>query len=110
MRPLCVLKSDILVSFDEAEVKERKPSIGEIITRAIMEGVQEAFPGVIVGLDMGAQEEGQEEAAPTEEPQAAADQLDGDTEATALYARFAALKRAGFTEAQAMELVSGMGK
>ena len=75
-----------------------------------MEGVQEAFPGVIVGLDMGAQEEGQEEAAPTEEPQAAADQLDGDTEATALYARFAALKRAGFTEAQAMELVSGMGK
>ena len=39
-----------------------------------------------------------------------ADQPDSDGEASALYARFAALKRAGFTEAQALELVSGKGK
>ena len=42
--------------------------------------------------------------------EAAADQPDSDGEASALYARFAALKRAGFTEAQALELVSGKGK
>ena len=97
VRPLCVLKSDILVSFNEDEVKERTPSIGEMIAQAIVQGVQEAFSG-------GDNEE------PREEPEAAADQQDSDGEASALYARFAALKRAGFTEAQALELVSGKGK
>lgn len=29
VRPLCALKSDILVSYDEGEVNERKPSFGE---------------------------------------------------------------------------------
>ena len=106
VRPLCVLKSDILVSFNEDEVKERTPSFGEMLAQAIMQGVQEAFSG-------GDSEEPQEEpeqAAPAEEPEAAADQPDSDEEANALYARFAALKRAGFTEAQALELVSGKGK
>ena len=102
VRPLCVLKSDILVSFNEDEVKERTPSFGEMLAQAIMQGVQEAFSG-------GDSEE-PEEAAPAEEPEAAADQPDSDGEASALYARFAALKRAGFTEAQALELVSGKGK
>jgi hypothetical protein len=102
VRPLCVLKSDILVSFNEDEVKERTPSFGEMLAQAIMQGVQEAFSG-------GDSEE-PEEAAPAEEPEAAADQPDSDGEASALYARFAALKRAGFTETQALELVSGKGK
>lgn len=102
VRPLCVLKSDILVSFNEDEVKERTPSFGEMFAQAIMQGVQEAFSG-------GDSEE-PEEAAPAEEPEAAADQPDSDGEASALYARFAALKRAGFTETQALELVSGKGK
>ena len=102
VRPLCVLKSDILVSFNEDEVKERTPSFGEMIAQAIMQGVQEAFSG-------GDSEE-PEEAAPAEEPQATTDQSDSDGEASALYARFAALKRAGFTEAQALEFVSSKGK
>ena len=106
VRPLCVLKSDILVSFNEDEVKERTPSFGEMIAQAIMQGVQEAFSG---GDNEEPREE-PEEAAPAEEPEAAADQPDSDGEASALYARFAALKRAGFTEAQALELVSSKGK
>ena len=106
VRPLCVLKSDILVSFNEDEVKERTPSFGEMLAQAIMQGVQEAFSG---GDSEEPQEE-PEEAVPAEEPEAAADQPDSDGEASALYARFAALKRAGFTEAQALELVSGKGK
>ena len=105
VRPLCVLKSDILVSFNEDEVKERTPSFGEMIAKAIAQGVQEAFSDA---GEIGGEEP--EEAAPAEEPQAAADQPDSDGEASALYARFAALKRAGFTEAQALELVSGKGK
>lgn len=106
VRPLCVLKSDILVSFNEDEVKERTPSFGGMLAQAIMQGVQEAFSG---GDNEEPREE-PEEAAPAEEPEAAADQPDSDGEASALYARFAALKRAGFTEAQALELVSGKGK
>lgn len=106
VRPLCVLKSDILVSFNEDEVKERTPSFGEMLAQAIMQGVQEAFSG---GDNEEPREE-PEEAAPAEEPEAAADQPDSDGEASALYARFAALKRAGFTETQALELVSGKGK
>lgn len=105
VRPLCVLKSDILVSFNEDEVKERTPSFGEMIAKAIAQGVQEAFSDA---GEIGGEEP--EEAAPAEEPQAATDQPDGEGEASALYARFAALKRAGFTEAQALELVSGKGK
>ena len=106
VRPLCVLKSDILVSFNEDEVKERTPSIGEMIAQAIMQGAQKTFSNA------GGEEpqEETEEAANAEEPQAAADQPDSEGEARALYARFAALKRAGFTEAQALELVSGKGK
>lgn len=107
VRPLCVLKSDILVSFNEGEAKERTPSIGEMVAQAIAQGVQEAFSGY--GVDVSGGEE-PEEVAPAEEPQAAADQPDGEAEASVLYARFAALKRAGFTEAQALELISGEGK
>lgn len=108
VRPLCVLKSDILVSFDEDKAKGRVPSIGEMVAQAIAQGIQEAFSGY--GVDVSGDEEPQEQPAPAgAEDQAAADQQDSDTEASALYARFAALKRAGFTEAQAIELISGKG-
>jgi len=104
-RPLCALKSDTLVSFDESETKTRVPSIGEMLTQAIIKGVQEAFSG----KDTGG--ENPEEAAPAgAEDQPATDQPDDEAEAKALYARFIALKRAGFTEAQAMELASGKGE
>ncbi len=94
VRPLCVLKSDILVSFKEGEARTRATAISVEITKAVVEGLKRGI--------FGADNEEQEEAAPAEEPQAATDQPDGDGEASALYARFAALKRAGFTEAQAL--------
>ena len=102
VRPLCVLKSDILVSFKEGEARTRATAISVEITKAGGEGLPRGM--------FGAETEEQVEAAPAEEPQAATDQPDGDGEASALYARFAALKRAGFTEAQALELISGKGK
>lgn len=39
VRPLCALKSDILVSFDEEQIKERKPSFGEMLARGIADGM-----------------------------------------------------------------------
>lgn len=43
VRPLCCLKSDILVSFDESEIKERKPSFGEELAKMIADGLEEAI-------------------------------------------------------------------
>ena len=45
VRPLCNLKSDILVSYDEGEVNERKPSFGEMIGKALAEGLNKAIFG-----------------------------------------------------------------
>lgn len=45
VRPLCALKSDILVSFDEERIKERTPSIGEMIARGLAEGLRDMFSG-----------------------------------------------------------------
>lgn len=45
VRPLCALKSDILVSYDEGEVNERKPSFGEMIGKALAEGLNKAIFG-----------------------------------------------------------------
>ena len=45
VRPLCALKSDILVSYDEDEVNERKPSFGEMIGKALAEGLNKAIFG-----------------------------------------------------------------
>lgn len=45
VRPLCCLKSDILVSYDDAEIKERKPSFGEKIARGLAEGLRDMFCG-----------------------------------------------------------------
>ena len=142
VRPLCALKSDILVSYDEAQAKERTPSIGEMIARGLAEGLRKAICG----------EEEPEADAPAE--QAAADQRedeehkraeavdmmkhiaaafgldceikngrktefqtsgllswindnapDEEDEAKRLYARFDALKKAGFEAAEALELI-----
>lgn len=142
VRPLCALKSDILVSYDEEQAKERTPSIGEMIARGLAEGLRKAICG----------EEAPEAAATAEK--AATDQTDGEDEqraeavdmmkhiATAfgldfeikkgkktefqssgllqwlndnapdeedeakrLYARFDALKKAGFADAEALELI-----
>lgn len=97
VRPLCALKSDILVSYDEAQAKERTPSIGEMFATAIMGGLQKA-------LSEWCEEEPENEA-PAEQaaPDRAEDQP--DDKAKELHARFAALKSAGFTEAQALELI-----
>lgn len=105
-RPLCALKSNTLVYFNEAEAKTRVLSLGEMISQAIIKGVQEAFSG----KDTDGGENPREDAPTGAEDQTAADQLDDEAEANALYARFIALKRAGFTEAQAMELASGKGE
>lgn len=97
VRPLCALKSDILVSYDEAQTKERTLSIGEMFATAIMGGLEKAL------LEWC--EEEPEDEAPAE--QAAPDRTEdqpGD-KAKELHARFAALKNAGFTEAQALELI-----
>lgn len=45
VRPLCCLKSDILVSYDEEQIKERKPSFGEMIGKALADGLKEAICG-----------------------------------------------------------------
>lgn len=104
-RPLCVLKFDTLVSFDEAEANERVPTISEMLTQAIIKGVQKAFSGV----DTYGGENPGEDAPTGAEDQTAADQRDIEAEADALFARFVALKQAGFTEAQAVEIVCGKG-
>lgn len=95
VRPLCALKSDILVSYDEAQAKERAPLNGEMIARGLAEGWRKAICG----------EEEPENEAPAE--QAAPDRTEDqpDEKAKELHARFAALKNAGFTEAQALEII-----
>lgn len=66
VRPLCCLKSDISVSYDEDQIKERTPSIGEMLAHAVMGGLKEAICG------------GGEDKAAQQEEQTAADQQDGE--------------------------------
>lgn len=56
VRPLCCLKSDISVSYDEEQIKERKPSFGEMIGKALADGLKEALCG---GKDKAAQRDEQ---------------------------------------------------
>lgn len=65
VRPLCCLKSDISVSYDEEQIKERKPSFGEMIGKALADGLKEALCG------------GKDEAVQKDE-QAAEDQQDDE--------------------------------
>lgn len=95
VRPLCALKSDILVSYDEAQAKERTPSIGEMIARGLAEGLRKTICG----------EEEPENEAPTE--QAAPDQTDGEDHkesAAELFKLYNALLEAGFEKPQAWEI------
>lgn len=43
VRPLCCLKSDISVSYDEDQIKERTPSFGEKLANMFMDGLKEAL-------------------------------------------------------------------
>ena len=45
VRPLCCLKSSILASYDEDQIKERTPSIGETLANMFMDGLKEALSG-----------------------------------------------------------------
>lgn len=132
MRPLCALKSDILVSYDEGEVNERKPSFGEMIGKALAEGLNKAIlgedeepKGILAEAEAQAAREKEQE----DEDQKRADAVDmmkhiaaafdipatigegkqeeQEKEAKQLFGWYSELKKAGFTDAQAFELIKG---
>ena len=122
VRPLCALKSEILVSFEEEQIKERAPSIGEMIARGLAEGLRDLF------CDEGKDEEcapteQHTEDQPDDEAKKRADAVDMmkhiaaafDIPATIdkpnraapaadIYKQYKELTAAGFTDAQAWEL------
>lgn len=132
VRPLCALKSDILVSYDEGEVNERKPSFGEMIGKALAEGLNKAVfgegeepKGILAEAEAQAAREKEQE----DEDQKRADAVDmmkhiaaafdipatigegqqeeQEKEAKQLFGWYSELKKAGFTDAQAFELIKG---
>ena len=132
VRPLCNLKSDILVSYDEGEVNERKPSFSEMIGKALAEGLNKAIfgegeepKGILAEAEAQAAREKEQE----DEDQKRADAVDmmkhiaaafdipatiGEDkqeeqkkEAKQLFGWYSELKKAGFTDAQAFELIKG---
>lgn len=131
-RPLCALKSDILVSYDEDEVNERKPSFGEMIGKALAEGLNKAIfgegeepKGILAEVEAQAAREKEQK----DEEQKRADAVDmmkhiaaafdipatigegkqeeQEKEAKQLFGWYSELKKAGFTDAQAFELIKG---
>jgi hypothetical protein len=131
-RPLCALKSDILVSYGEGEVNERKPSFGEMIGKALAEGLNKAIfgegeepKGILAEAEAQAAREKEQE----DEDQKRADAVDmmkhiaaafdipatigegkqeeQEKEAKQLFGWYSELKKAGFTDAQAFELIKG---
>lgn len=64
VRPLCCMKSDISVSYDEEQIKERKPSFGEMIGKVLADELKEALCG--------------DKAEAQQEEETAADQLDDE--------------------------------
>jgi len=125
VRPLCVLKSDILVSYDEAQIKERVPSIGELFARGIMEGIEKS----LLKSDRNEKPKDDPKEVPAnkqaDEPRKRAEAVDmmkhiaaafdipatideepeDYTEAAkGLYTMYTALLEAGFSEAQAWEV------
>ena len=132
VRPLCALKSDILVSYDEDEVNERKPSFGEMIGKALAEGLNKANfgegeepKGILAEVEAQAAREKEQK----DEEQKRADAVDmmkhiaasfdipatigegkqeeQEKEAKQLFGWYSELKKAGFTDAQAFELIKG---
>ena len=132
VRPLCNLKSDILVSYDEDEVNERKPSFGEMIGKALAEGLNKAIfgegeepKGILAEVEAQAAREKEQK----DEEQKRADAVDmmkhiaaafdipatigegkqeeQEKEAKQLFGWYSELKKAGFTDAQAFELIKG---
>lgn len=132
VRPLCALKSDILVSYDEDEVNERKPSFGEMIGKALAEGLNKAIfgegeepKGILAEVEAQAAREKEQK----NEEQKRADAVDmmkhiaaafdipatigegkqeeQEKEAKQLFGWYSELKKAGFTDAQAFELIKG---
>ena len=132
VRPLCALKSDILVSYDEGEVNERKPSFGEMIGKALAEGLNKAIfgegeepKGILAEAEAQAARKKEQE----DEDQKRADAVDmmkhiaaafdipatigegkqeeQEKEAKQLFGWYSELKKAGFTDAQAFELIKG---
>ena len=132
VRPLCNLKSDILVSYDEDEVNERKPSFGEMIGKALAEGLNKAIFGEgeePKGILAEAEAQAAREKEQKDEEQKRADAVDmmkhiaaafdipatigegkqeeQEKEAKQLFGWYSELKKAGFTDAQAFELIKG---
>ena len=132
VRPLCNLKSDILVSYDEGEVNERKPSFGEMIGKALAEGLNKAIfgegeepKGILAEAEAQAARKKEQE----DEDQKRADAVDmmkhiaaafdipatigegkqeeQEKEVKQLFGWYSELKKAGFTDAQAFELIKG---
>lgn len=132
VRPLCALKSDILVSYEEDEVNERKPSFGEMIGKALAEGLNKAIfgegeepKGILAEVEAQAAREKEQK----DEEQKRADAVDmmkhiaaafdipatigegkqeeQEKEAKQLFGWYSELKKAGFTDAQAFELIKG---
>lgn len=133
VRPLCDLKSDILVSYDEGEVNERKPSFVEMIGKAFAEGLNKGIlgygeepKGILAEVEAQTAREKEQE----DEDQKRADAVDmmkhiaaafdipatiGEDEqedgqkkgSKQLFGWYSELKKAGFTDAQAFELIKG---
>lgn len=95
VRPLCALKSDVLVSYDEAQAKEKRETLGDMLSKLFMDGLHEAICG---------KEEPEDEA---HAEQAAEDQADGEDykeSAEELFKLYNALLEAGFEKPQAWEI------
>lgn len=135
VRPLCCLKSDISVSYDEEQITERKPSFGEELSKLFLDGLKEAICGDD-GKDKPAQQEAEAAADQQddearkraeavdmmkhiaaafdipatidEEPEATDVPEEYKEEAKRIYGMYAALKAAGFDKAQAGEIMLHM--
>lgn len=108
-RPICCLKSETLVSFDVGRINERTPSIGEMLGKVFADSLKEAIFGEKVEERPTQQQGGEDKPTvdwrePDTTPSTAAEDHTGDRTAKDMYARYRALRNAGFDEPQAWEL------
>lgn len=116
-----------MVSYDEGEVNERKPSFGEMIGKALAEGLNKAIfgegeepKGILAEVEAQAAHEKEQKRADAVDMMkhiaAAFDipatigegkQEEQEKEAKQLFGWYSELKKAGFTDAQAFELIKG---